>query len=101
MSDPYRPPLISPKQRTNPQRRSQFAFLNAVLLGIPLAVALFSIASTMIEMQVEAAKKNGDPVTYQSHCWNFAPHAVWLILAYFSAPNLGLLGLHAILKWQK
>ena len=94
MSDPYRPSLTSPKQRTYPRRRFQFAFLNAVLLGIPLAVALFSIASTMIEMQIEAA-------TYQSHYWNFAPHALWLILTYFSAPNLGLLGLHAILKWQK
>lgn len=101
MSDPYRPPLTSPKQRTYPRRRFQFAFLNAVLLGIPLAVALFSIASTMIEMQIEAAKNNGDPVTYQSHYWNFAPHALWLILAYFSAPNLGLLGMQAILKWQK
>ncbi|EMI23194.1 signal peptide protein [Rhodopirellula europaea SH398] len=55
----------------------------------------------MIEMQIEAAKNNGDPVTYQNHYRNFAPHALWLILAYFSAPNLGLLGLHAILKWQK
>lgn len=101
MSNPYLPPQTSPKQGTYSRKRFQFAFLNAVLLGIPLAVALFSIASTMIEMQIEAAKNNGDSVTYQSHYWNFAPHAFWLILAYFAVPNFALFGLHALFRMRK
>ncbi|WP_037226745.1 hypothetical protein [Rhodopirellula baltica] len=101
MSNPYLPPQTSPKQGTYSRTRFQFAFLNAVLLGVPLAVALVDTASVLIEMQMETARNNGDPVTYQNLYWNFEPHAFWLILAYFAVPNFALFGLHALFRMQK
>ncbi|EGF28094.1 hypothetical protein RBWH47_00903 [Rhodopirellula baltica WH47] len=72
-----------------------------MLLGVPLAVALVDTASVLIEMQMETARNNGDPVTYQNLYWNFEPHAFWLILAYFAVPNFALFGLHALFRMQK
>lgn len=67
--------------------------LNGALVAIPAILAFFAYLYIKIELAIEAARNNGDPVIYQHFFWVEGP--IWPIIVYFLIPNGILAGTFA------
>ena len=69
--------------------------LNVLLFVIPASIIFCSFAWDRIEIAIEAANNDGDPVTYQHYYWVSNPSPPWPLIAYFSIPNAILISIYA------